>query len=400
MQLTRRAFVQSAAWTTGVLAASGGLLGPASLARAAGRRQPSDAKGGEKKPAIKPLLEWKELTKDAKGNTVWVVQGGGGNTMVLDYEWPEYVEDANYKGTSVAARAAFVVDTKMTGYGPVLRRGIESRGMRVRTLLNTHHHYDHTGGNNAFVGTKSGFESRVVWGGVESYAHSKAIARILGNVPRYQSGAADAVRDFKKVDSDEARAAVKDAEALIKQMDDLSNDNIASLFTPRREAAETDWLLGSNYYIDNKERIAPDVQLSHVGAGHTDNDLLVFLPELNVLHTGDLLFNNVWPYIDRAGGCDTAGWIKSLERAWNMCSRKTIVIPGHGEVTDREAIKRQIDFFKDMRERAAKAVAAGTSREEFLKLEPTEYKDYLLADWIKPITLGGLWDEAKGVKVE
>lgn len=391
MQLTRRAFVQSAAWTTGLLAATGGLLGPASLARAAGRRQPADAKGDEKKPAIKPLLEWKELTKDAKGNTVWVVQGGGGNTMVLDYETVDNVPDGERGRRDVAVRAAFVVDTKMTGYGPVLRRGIESRGMRVSTLLNTHHHYDHTGGNNAFIGDENS---------IATYAHPKACSRMLANVPRYQSGAADAVRDFKKVDSDEARAAVKDAETLIKQMDDLSNDNIASLFTPRREDGESSRLLGFNYYIDDNERFAPAVQTSHVGAGHTDNDLLVFLPELNVLHTGDLLFNKVWPYIDRAGGCDTAGWIKSLERAWNMCSRKTIVIPGHGEVTDREAIKRQIDFFKDMRERAAKAVAAGTSREEFLKLEPTEYKDYLLADWIKPITLGGLWDEAKGVKVE
>lgn len=405
MLLDRRSFVRASA-----LAAGTALLAPVSLARAAGRvRQPAkDAATA----AAKPLLEWKELTKDSKGNTVWAVIGGGGNTMVLDFESTEYKpaltettddprsglsggrrggrgEPPN-AGENVTVRAALVVDTKMTGYGSVLRRGIEARGMRVFRLINTHHHYDHTGGNNAFVSDQFRM----------TYAHPKAIARILSNVPRYQSGAADAVRDFKKVESDEARAAVKDAEALIKQLDDLSNDDIANLFAPAQSTNESlTRVLDGNYAISDEYRAFPTVTTTHVGAGHTDNDLLVFLPELDVLHTGDLLFNKVWPYIDRAGGCDTKGWITSLERAFNMCSKKTIVIPGHGDITDREAITRQIAFFRDLRERAAKAVAAGTARDEFLKLDPPEYKDFAAADWIKPITLGGLWDEAKGVPI-
>ena len=380
MLLDRRSFVRASA-----IAAGTALLAPASLARAAGRvRQPAkDAATA----AAKPLLEWKELTKDAKGNTVWAVIGGGGNTLVLDYEGTQEVprtEDRRGRGGSIDApndrsifRAALVVDTKMTGYGRIIRRGIDSRGMRVASLINTHHHYDHTGGNDAFIG-----------GDVSSVAHPKALARIIGNVDRYSNGATGALRDFEKINTDEARAAAADAKTLISKMAELSNDNIAALFSPQ-------------YSVDDAKSSygKVTVTLTHVGAGHTDNDLLVFLPELDVLHTGDLLFNKVWPYIDRAGGCDTKGWITSLERAFNMCSKKTIVIPGHGDITDRDAITRQIAFFKDLRERAAKAVAAGTARDEFLKLDPPEYKDFAAADWIKPITLGGLWDEAKGVPI-
>jgi|GEM_PF-786981 len=372
MLMNRRSFIGASA-----LAAGTALLAPARLVRAAGRRQP--AADAPAKPAVKPMLEWRELKKDDKGNTVWAVFGGGGNTMVLDYGQREsYWDDEKQVNVERVVRQALVVDTKMTGFGPVLRRGIESRGMHTAALLNTHHHYDHTGGNNAFVGLE----------GVTTAAHSNALARILGNVERYTSGAAGAIRDFEKVDSDEARAAVAHAKALLAKLADLSNDDIAALFAP-----QSGFSGGSANYGDL------EVRADHVTPGHTDNDLLVFLPSLNVLHTGDLLFNKVWPYIDRAGGCDTAGWIKCLERAWNMCSRNTIVIPGHGDITDRDAIKRQIDFFKDMRERAAKAAAAGTSREEFLKSDPAEYKDYALADWIKPITLGGLWDEAMKIPV-
>jgi glyoxylase-like metal-dependent hydrolase (beta-lactamase superfamily II) len=267
----------------------------------------------------------------------------------------------------------------MTGYGPVIRRGIESRGLKISTVINTHHHYDHTGGNNAFIGD----------GTIAVLAHAKALPRILGNVDRYTSGAAGAVRDFEKVATDEGKAAAADAKTLIEKAADLSNDNIAAMFRPTADVGNA----------SSTKFGSVMVSLTHVGAGHTDNDLLVFLPELNVLHTGDLLFNKVWPFVDRAGGCDTKGWITSLERAFNMCSKKTMVIPGHGDITDREAITRQIAFFKDMREQAAKAVAAGTPRDEFLKIQPDAYKDYALADWIKPITLGGLWDEAKGVPV-
>ncbi len=360
MLLDRRSFVRASA-----LAAGTALLAPAALARAAGRvRQPAK----ETAAAVKPLLEWKEITAG-----VWAVFGGGGNTLVVEYLDRKF---ENGQPVGPGTKSALIVDTKMTGYGGIIRRGVEAKGLQVAALLNTHHHYDHTGGNDAFVSS----------GKVSSVAHPKAIERILGNVDRYRDGAAGAIRDFGKLDSEEARTALADSKALLAKMENLSNDNIANLFKPVH-AYKGETLVYGNVAV----------KITHVGAGHTDNDLLVFLPELNVLHTGDLLFNKVWPYIDRAGGCDTKGWITSLERAFNMCSKKTIVIPGHGDITDREAITRQIAFFKDMRERAAKAVAAGTSRDEFLKIDPPEYKDFAAADWIKPITLGGLWDEAKGV---
>ena len=56
------------------------------------------------------------------------------------------------------------------------------------------------------------------------------------------------------------------------------------------------------------------VQLRHLGAGHTDNDIIAFLPDRNVIHTGDLLFRKVYPYMDIGGGATPQVDLKSRRR--------------------------------------------------------------------------------------
>jgi cyclase len=291
------------------------------------------------------------------------------------FEWSKVADNCHLAmgegGNSLAVIGKgeiFVIDSKNGGFGTALRREADALGSPVKTLINTHHHADHTGGNPAF--TKD----------LTVIAHEKAEERIVATVERSNKAAQGAIAQLKQSPKAAAKQVIADVEALLK-----TNLDGKSYAPNKLMPASGNLSIGG-----------VSVELYHMGAGHTDNDLIVFIPEYNVLHSGDLLFNSVWPYFDPANsGADSAGWIRSCEKILELATDKTVIVPGHGAAGTVEIAKKQIAFFKHMREVAAKAVAAGTSREEFTKQTPEEYKDYAAGDWIRPIALGGLWDEAK-----
>ena len=78
----------------------------------------------------------------------------------------------------------------------------------------------------------------------------------------------------------------------------------------------------------------------------------------------------------------------------DICDDRTVVVPGHGDITNKKGVKKQLEFFLHVRELAEKAVKDGQSKEEFQKLAPEEYKDYGKPEF-RTITLGGVYDDAK-----
>lgn len=95
------------------------------------------------------------------------------------------------------------------------------------------------------------------------------------------------------------------------------------------------------------------VTLTCLPPSHTDTDLVVHFREADVLHTGDIFWNNAYPFIDRSTGGSIDGTIRSLEGQLARIGDKTIVIPGHGPVGD----KAQMADFRDMLVAVRKAVA-------------------------------------------
>lgn len=305
--------------------------------------------GGLPRPRLSSADTYFEWSKVATSSHV--ASGEGGNALAM-----------------VADGQTIVIDSKNGGFGAALRREASALGAPVGTLINTHHHADHTGGNPAF--TKD----------LTVIGHTNMAKRVGANLERSMKSAQGAIAQLKQNTKPAALQVITDIEELLK-----SNPTEKSFLPTQIMPSSGNLTLGGLSF-----------ELYHVGPGHTDNDFIVFIPKHNLLHGGDLLFNKTWPYIDIANsGADTAGWIRSCEKILELCTDTTIVVPGHGDVGDVAMVKRQIAFFKHMRDVAAQAVANGTTREEFLKLAPDEYKDYARADFIKPVALGGLWDEAK-----
>lgn len=338
MNLSRREF----AFLTSSLAA-GALLGP----RLAGAT-----------PSVRSLrsagtyFEWKPV-----GANAWAGIGEGGNTLV------------------VASKGELVlVDTKFAAFAAGLRReaeGLVSESKHaLKLVINTHHHGDHSGGNLAFS-----VDTPIL-------AQEKAKPRIEAQLDRYKQQVKSGATQLARSEKPEAKSLFDDATKLAEKLEELK----ASQFTPSQTfGAEHETKIGD---------VA--VQLRHYGTGHTDNDAIVYLPSLNVMHAGDLLFNKIHPVMDVSAGSNSAGWIESVKKAAALCNDKTVVVPGHGAITDKAGLLGQITYFETVRKAVKEAVDAGKAKEEVIKLKIEALKDY---DNNRLTTvLGVIFEEIKAAK--
>ena len=87
-----------------------------------------------------------------------------------------------------------------------------------------------------------------------------------------------------------------------------------------------------------------EIRLSPMPAGHTDGDILVELPGLDVLVVGDFFRTVGYPVADRNSGGSLAGIAAELGIAIGKAGPKTRVVPGHGPVADRAAMIAQRDL--------------------------------------------------------
>jgi len=86
------------------------------------------------------------------------------------------------------------------------------------------------------------------------------------------------------------------------------------------------------------------VSAVHFPVGHTDGDTVVFFEPAHVVHLGDLMFAGYFPYIDPSSGGSVAGYTKNVAAIIELIDDKTIVIPGHGNITNREGLQRFYDM--------------------------------------------------------
>jgi glyoxylase-like metal-dependent hydrolase (beta-lactamase superfamily II) len=89
------------------------------------------------------------------------------------------------------------------------------------------------------------------------------------------------------------------------------------------------------------------IGLRHLGLGHTDNDIVVVVPDAGVLFAGDLLENDATPYFGDAYPLD---WPATAERLVELADG--VVVPGHGTLADQAFAVRQMTEFRAVAELA------------------------------------------------
>lgn len=217
-----------------------------------------------------------------------------------------------------------VVDTQFPDTAATCLNGLPDRGGRLIDLvLNTHHHADHTSGNPVF----------------------KPVARTIvahANVPKLQFAAA------KRAESDQKSGATSGIAAQVYA---------DTTFTDAWRHELADEVVSAQYH----------------GAAHTSGDAVIVFEKANVVHMGDLVFNRIYPVIDRPSGASARNWIKVLEDAVKTYPADAIYVFGHGNKTfgvtgQRGDLLVMRDYWTAVVAHVEREVAAGKSRAEVVQL--------------------------------
>jgi len=118
------------------------------------------------------------------------------------------------------------------------------------------------------------------------------------------------------------------------------------------------------------------VRAFHVANAHTDGDAIVHLPDVNVIHMGDVFFHEWYPYIDVSAGGSIRGTLVAVDNVLDMIDKETVVIPGHGDSpTDRMALVAYRDMLSAVADRIQTLIDQGKSLEEVQAAAPTAQWD-------------------------
>lgn len=167
----------------------------------------------------------------------------------------------------------------------------------VAAVVNTHEHYDHTFGNRALADT---------WPHARLVAHEEAAARTVASGQRTQE-------EYAGRAGDPHRAEVLATEIL-----------------------PADSTFSSVRSVDLGDRV---VELVHPGRGHTGGDLVVLVPDADVLVAGDLVGQSAPP----AYGPDSfpLEWPATLDLVLELTGPSTVIVPGHGQLVDQGFVQQQ-----------------------------------------------------------
>ncbi|MGW2248610.1 MBL fold metallo-hydrolase [Kitasatospora sp. NPDC001660] len=256
-----------------------GRLDPATLPRR--RRMPLAGARDVLGAADVLRLRYQEL---APG--VWAVIGGGGNSLVVE-----------------SLGEVLIVDPKTPPFSRLLSRWIDRElGGRCSTVIDTHHHYDHTFGNPEYD------EAAIV-------AHT--------SVPHL----------------------------MLRRDGGFWRRHPAGMPQPENLVVGTDHLRVGDQ----------DVTVHHLGRAHTVGDLAVHLRRngQDIVATGDVGCPDHYPFLDTGeGGADLPGWAAAAEALAERYP-DAVFVPGHGAVGSARELRRGADYLRFLRDSVIGSVHDG-----------------------------------------
>jgi glyoxylase-like metal-dependent hydrolase (beta-lactamase superfamily II) len=115
--------------------------------------------------------------------------------------------------------------------------------------------------------------------------------------------------------------------------------------------------------------------MKHYLPAHTDSDIDVHFLEADILHVGDTFWNRNYPFIDYSTGGSIAGQIRAAEANLAKVTDKMLVIPGHGEVGGKADLVLFRDVLAGIRDKVASLKKQGRSLEEVVAAKPSAQTD-------------------------
>ncbi|NND81761.1 MAG: MBL fold metallo-hydrolase [Gammaproteobacteria bacterium] len=117
------------------------------------------------------------------------------------------------------------------------------------------------------------------------------------------------------------------------------------------------------------------VDLWHFGPAHTTGDAAIYFRGDNAVHLGDVFNKSGFPFIDAGNGGHLDGVIAFCEQTMARINKDTVVIPGHGKVSDYQGLADYIEMLKSIRATMMKLINDGATLEEVIAAKPTKKYD-------------------------
>ncbi len=128
-----------------------------------------------------------------------------------------------------------------------------------------------------------------------------------------------------------------------------------------------------------------EIRGAHVAHAHTDGDVFIHFRKANVIHTGDLVFAGMYPFIDLDSGGSVDGVIAAVDRMLSLADDTTRIIPGHGEVTDKAGLAAYREMLKTASGRVRDLAKSGKTVDEVLAAKPNaDYDETEAWEFITP----------------
>jgi glyoxylase-like metal-dependent hydrolase (beta-lactamase superfamily II) len=248
-----------------------------------------------------------EVKATKVAGNVYMLEGSGGNI-----------------GVSVGSDGILIVDDQFAPLADKIRAALKTLGQgKLRFILNTHWHGDHTGGNVAF-----GPEAPII-------AHDNVRTRL----------STDQKSEFFKRTTP---ASPKEALPVITFDQALS------------------------VYFNGEE-----IRAIHFPHGHTDGDSVIFFTTSNVVHLGDDFFSGRFPFVDLDSGGSVDGLIKNIAELIGKIPPGAKLIPGHGPLSTIEDLKTYHRMLVETSGIVREKIAAGKTLAQ-IKSEglPAEWKPW------------------------
>jgi cyclase len=113
------------------------------------------------------------------------------------------------------------------------------------------------------------------------------------------------------------------------------------------------------------------VEVLHLPSAHSDADLVVYLRNANVLHTGDLYLSNGFPLTDSFHGGTIDGTIAAIGELIGLIDDNTKVVPGHGPTSNRQELQIFRQMLELSRDRITALIADGKTLDDVIAAKPT-----------------------------
>ena len=256
-------------------------------------------------------------------DNVFMLVGAGGNTTVFTGDEGILVVDTQFAPLSTKILAAI----RAISQGP------------IRYVVSTHMHGDHIGGNEAIA--KAG--------------RTRAGGNVVGDL------GAGATSQATVIAHENVLTRLSAPPAAGQQAVPFGQWPTETFFGKKRE------------FLFNGEA----VQIIHEPKAHTDGDSVVFFRKSDVVATGDLFTTVMYPFIDDANGGTINGYINALNAILdltvpsNVNEGGTMVIPGHGRLSDEQDVIEYRDMATIVRDRIKEYVKRGMTLDQVKAKKPT-----------------------------